>query len=237
MTLNGLQVNPLKSELLIIPPNRQRDYVEQELKLKNATIKESKSVKVLGMRLTNDLGWTAHIDELHSKMSASSGIIYRLKSKLNSKQLSCITDALVISKLRYGLSLFSKPRLSTDEPKCMKLEKIQVLMNNLLRLISGVKREDKVPIIDLAKGHSWASLNQISISSVVSDTWRAINQDYGCADYYRRDYIRDTRASSRGEFKTDKHRTSPFVTAGVKMLNSDLMKERGYELMTVTLNP
>ena len=47
MTLNGLQVNPFKSELLVIPPNRQKGYMEQELKLKNATIKESKSVKVL----------------------------------------------------------------------------------------------------------------------------------------------------------------------------------------------
>ena len=64
---------------------------------------------------------------------------------------------------------------------------------------------------------------------MVCDTWRAINQDYGCAGYYRQDYTRDTRASSRGEFKTYKYRTSPFVTAGVKMLNSDILKEVGYD--------
>ena len=224
MLSNKLQVNPTKSELMVTAPTKKsRNLVS--LKLNDCEIQEQKSVKVLGVTITNDLNWKTHVENLCNNISTRIGLLYRLKSKLNEKQLQVLADGLIISQIRYCLSVFSKVRLEESEPKCVNLQNIQKLINNVLRLINNVKKSDHIPIQKLAKDISWSSLNRMTISSVACDTWRALNQ--GCSDTenYSCDYQKNTRAATSFELKNCKGRSSPFINTGIKLLNNNEMKE------------
>ena len=55
-----------------------------------------------------------------------------------------IAEGIFNSHLRYGIILTVRPRLSEDEDTCKTLKELQILHNEMQRIIMGVKREDRI---------------------------------------------------------------------------------------------
>ena len=90
-----------------------------------------------------------------------------------------MVDGLFTSKLRYGLQLLGKVRLSIEDPETSEFKAIQIVQNNLLRLLNGTKIKDMVSISVMLKRFKMLSANQLNASMKLLEVWKAINlEDY-----------------------------------------------------------
>ena len=217
----GLSMNSEKTEFLMVRP--KRDPNEYKIKVNGSSINESVSVKVLGVHVMNNLCWTKHIDSVCQTISQRTGLINRLKFKLNTEHLTNITHGIILSHVKYCLSSFATIRIEDQDSRSTGAERIQVLLNNVARIINRVKRTDHVSKKELFEMSPWLSVNHMCITSVVADTWKALN-DKSLMNYYNRDYKINTRAASQAALKMNEMCCSAFVRNGVLLINNPLFE-------------
>ena len=104
--------------------------------------------KLLGLHINADLKWNSHIDEISSVLRKRIGILKRIKQKVPAHKLSIIADAIFNSVIRYGIAVYLLPTYEKEDLKARKLssetESLQVMQNNMLRTIHGLRIKDRV---------------------------------------------------------------------------------------------
>ena len=89
-------------------------------------------MKYLGLLVDEYLTWEEHINGISTKISRSIGIITLLRSKMNKNLLVNLYYSLVYSHIIYGIQVWGSACQT-------KLDKIQVLQNKAVRVISRVQ--------------------------------------------------------------------------------------------------
>ena len=145
------------------------------------------------------------------------GLIKRLQYKLTKDQLTSIVHGIILSHIKYCMSVYTSVRLEENEPKNTRLEKLQIQLNNVARMVNNVKREDHISRNELLKLSPWISLNHQSAASVLTDTWRVIHNG-SMSEEYSTSYARHTRAASNEVIKQQTN-SSEFIKNGIKLLN------------------
>ena len=110
-----------------------------------------------------------------SSLNSRIYIIRRLKNYLSFKSILKMVDGIFTSKLRYGLQLMGKVRTSIEDQETAEFKAIQVVQNNLLRLLNGTKTKDMVSIPVMLKKFNMLSANQLNASMKLLEVWKAIN--------------------------------------------------------------
>ena len=117
------------------------------IKIGNEQVSQDKSAKLLGVTFDSNQGWKTQIYgtggvimSLNRRLFA----IRRLRNHLDNKSLSKLADGLFTSKIRFGLQLLAKVRLSTSDPVNQDIEYIQKVQNKLLRVLTNTKLLDMV---------------------------------------------------------------------------------------------
>ena len=64
------------------------------------------------------------------------------------------------------MSVFSEIKINDTDKRPQSLEKLQILLNNIMRTVHKVKRSDRVSIEELVKEYPWGSYNRLAISSI-----------------------------------------------------------------------
>ena len=142
-------------------------------------LKSKESEKLLGVQVASDLSWKYHIDYICSKMNQRLGILRRLKNKVPQDKLRIIAGAIFTSVARYGIAVYSKPRLHSD-PLKEDLHRLQVIQNKMFRLLAGKSLLDKVRVEDLGKKFNMMSINQMTCYHTLTETFNIIN--YGASE-------------------------------------------------------
>ena len=166
------------------------------------------------------MSWMPHVTSLINDMSSRIGIIARLRHHLPVNQCAMLAQGLVMSKLRYCLSTFAYNRVDESDPRNILQDKIQIKLNDLIRLIIGVKRKDKVSISELSRPFPWASVNRLGIEAVILDAWKTLRYDHELADEFSNEYTRNTRSATQEILKPSSKHCGQFVTKAVKLLNT-----------------
>ena len=89
-----------------------------------------------------------------------------------------ISEAIFTSNIRYAMSLYTKPKYefnNLEQPMDPNIAKIQVVQNDLLRLIFGKTRKDHTNMQKLREDHKIMSINQLSVYHVAMDMFSIIN--------------------------------------------------------------
>ena len=90
----------------------------------------SKSVKYLGIYLDEHLNGSAHIEVLIPKLRRANGMLAKIRHYTSTDQTKTIYHAIFGSHMTYGCQIWGQSFTDTY------MNKIQVLQNNALRLIS-----------------------------------------------------------------------------------------------------
>lgn len=114
---------------MIISCNKTERNLKLNLKIKNQEIEQVNNYKYLGLTIQNDLKWDIHINSIKRKISAMSGIISRLGSKLDSRTLKTIYYSYIHSQISYLI-----PVWGTSSPKYL-IKNLQITQNNAIRRI------------------------------------------------------------------------------------------------------
>ena len=89
-----------------------------------------------------------------------------------------IAESIFQSKIRHGIALYLNPIFETEDVKARKLSgeasKIQVIQNNMLRMVFGYKMTDEVNMEELRTKISMFSVNQLNCYHVPMEAFNII---------------------------------------------------------------
>ena len=170
MSANTLAANDDKTHIVVI----RRKGKEQELVINigDKKIKESPNEKLLGMWVESNLGWSTHLAQLERKLKHRLFNLRRLSEQIPLTQLKTIADGIFMSILRYGLPIYCPLRMKEEDPHHSSIDKIKVVFNDCLRLLTNNKRNDRVIIKDMLRELGWISINQLCAETRLLEAWK-----------------------------------------------------------------
>ncbi len=167
MSINKLAANEQKTQVMIIG---------KKVKAKEVTIGESKiqtqnCIDILGVKISQDLSWKNHINDVKICLDQRTGLIRRLSYYMPKSVLRMLADGLCLSKVRYCIAAFGHPRIDEMESRNGAMEDIQVKLNTLMRIITGHRKEDRISISDLLRKTGLPSINRMTIEGILKEMW------------------------------------------------------------------
>ena len=106
------------------------------------------------------------------------GLLARAKNKVTKEKLEIISEAIFMSKIRYGLPVYTKPKYEfshLEQPMDPNIARLQVVHNDLLRLIEGKTRTNHTNMQKLRESRKVMSINQLSCYHVAMEMYNVIN--------------------------------------------------------------
>jgi hypothetical protein len=170
---NKLVCSGSKTKLLIVGT---KDLRNSKLVPNNKVIKinvaghevtESESERLLGLTVNNTMTWEHHLygntehRGLVSKLSQRAGLIRRLSRVMPKDRLTIMAEGIFFSLLNYCLEVFSNVwGLDTYDETCRHStafrkednRKLQVLVNKVLRALTGLDRDTPTSILSSRSG-------------------------------------------------------------------------------------
>ena len=179
---NRMCVAGSKSKLLVIGTKRLRSMKQAdqlEIQVDNMMVKETRSEKLLGIIINNELTWKEQLygetwreednaPGLIPQLSQRVGILRRLSKCMSKSRLKIFAEGIFYSKLNYCLPVFGHVfgleiyrDVSTRYHSFTKEDnrKLQVLQNSVLRLLSGKPRS--TPTVELLASTKSLSVQQL----------------------------------------------------------------------------
>ena len=124
LKLNKLSLNTEKTKAMLFHScQRNVNICKPEIFIDDIKINFVKEFNFLGLILDENLRWKYHIDFLSKKISKTIGILARLKHSLPSETLLNIYNALILSHLNYGTTLWGgqSNKLIKMQKKCIRI--------------------------------------------------------------------------------------------------------------------
>ena len=176
MASNGLVANANKTSFLLL--NSKQAGTEYSLKIGTEQVKRESTAKLLGMQFQDDLQWQCQIfgkGGLISALNSRLYIVRRLLSHLSLKSVEKVVDGLFTSKIRYGLHLLGKVRVTSEDPVCGIFKAIQLVQNKMLRVLNRSQIKDRVLIESMLGKFKVTSVNRLNAQAKLLEVWKALN--------------------------------------------------------------
>ena len=125
--------------------------------------------------MQNTLNWTIQMKKVANKMRYATGLIRRLSWHFPNSLLKQIVFGLVISSLRYGLSVYGPVRMNDTEAKNSQCSHLQKILNENMRILARKKLSDRVSIENLISLTNLPSVNRLSIADKLMEVWKSFN--------------------------------------------------------------
>ena len=180
MASNGLIANPKKTAMLFLNTRNTTNGIPIELNIGKEVVTQDHNAKLLGIIFNDKQKWNDHVygkGGLINSLNQKIFLILRLRNFLNNKAIIKVAESIFMSKIRYGIQLLGKVRLTGTAPINSELEAIQRIQNKLVRILHGVRLIDKISSISLAEKLGLLSVNQINAQVKITEMWKAINSD------------------------------------------------------------
>ena len=132
LSLNRLALNISKTNFVIFRSQQKKVDYNVTLIMNRKAIEQKKFVKYLGLLVDEHLTWEEHLAGISKKISRSIGIITLLRKSMETKLLVNLYYSLVYSHIIYGIHVWGSACQN-------ELNKIQVLQNKAVRVISNVQ--------------------------------------------------------------------------------------------------
>ena len=176
MASNGLVANPNKTSFLML--NCKQSGPKLRLKIGKEEVVREDTATLLGIQFQDDQQWKTQIYGKGGVISSLNSRLYmlrRLKSHLTMKSILKLVDGLFMSKIRYGLQLYGKVRLSSEDATRGDIQALQKVQNDLLRLLNGTRVKDGVSIESMLLKFKLDSVNQLNARIKLLEIWKSKN--------------------------------------------------------------
>ena len=143
---NGLKLNESKFELLPIGSRQNlRDLPPFTVKFRQAVLSPCTEAKNLGVTFDRHLTWDSHVSQLSQKCFGILIGLSHIRHYLPSGTLPILVSALVLSHVRYCLSVYGNG-------SAKNLATINKILNFAARIISGKKKFDHISSVRASLG-------------------------------------------------------------------------------------
>ena len=154
-----MKLNATKTQMLVIgTPAMLRDVPPVSLSFCGTVMRESRIVKNLGVMLDRHLNFQSHIDAMTRKCVGILIALSHAKHVIPRAQLGGIVQALVVSIVRYSISVYG----SCGD---VQVHRIQKIINFCARVVTGRRRHDHIS--DAVQQLGWLTAEQLIVYHTV----------------------------------------------------------------------
>jgi len=205
MASNYLNTNAKKTGFMII--RTKENQSQREVRIGSERVIEAENHRILGLVVDNKLTWKDHVyGGLLQDVRRRVGALRRISYQVPRSYLPSIASAIIGSKVRYGISMYCPVRMMEDDPTPSAMKDIQVVLNNAMRIATGWKIKDRVPIVELVRSTNIPTVNHMSAQSKLSLAWHAVkNEKHPLNDVFTNEStcpFVSSRGRSRGDLRT-----------------------------------
>ena len=219
---NNLVNNPDKASIIY---NSKGKPGKLEVDVGGQKLSSKDSDKLLGLEVSAALNWKAHVEKLCLTLLKRMGLLRRIRHKVPREKLRIIAESIFMSKIRYGIAVYMKPRIQDEDSQSRDLHKLQVLQNDMVRMLSMKRRSDKVNMADLRRKMGIMSVNQIAVYHILIETFNIVH--YNSVEKIRNKLIvekseKALRSSAKGQLaviKRPKENCLGFTYSASKLWN------------------
>ena len=176
MASNSLSANPQKTGFLLIKKNNATE--KRDVKIDDKTIKEERCHRILGITVNNTLSWNDHVDGKGGLLNAVHqclGALRRISHSVPQSSIPCIASAVVASKIRYGIAVYGQVRMNGSDPTSEASQKLQIALNDAMRICLGKRRRDRVYVTDLIEQTGMKTFNRMAVEDSMRLVWQAVH--------------------------------------------------------------
>ena len=135
---HGLKLNSSKTEILLLGTRQNtRGLPPVSVRVGGETIQESPCVKNLGVLFDRHLSWDAHVSDVVRKSVGLLVGLRHLRHYLPQNVLLTIVQGLVISRVRYCISVYGDGTAANDT-------RLLKVVNFATRVVTGLRKYDRV---------------------------------------------------------------------------------------------
>ena len=153
--------------------------------IRQASVRESNDEKLLGIWVSNDLQWSKHLEKLQNKLLVSLYTLRQMEQVVPRSLLKNVAEGIFMSSLRYGLSIFCPVKIKPTDPTPTCINGIKIVFNDMLRLLCGSRRMNKLSVKKMLDSLGWLSINQLSAEIRLTEVWKSINTEYCLSDMFQ----------------------------------------------------
>ena len=129
LIINRLSLNIQKTNFVVFHPYNKPLKNKITLIFGRNAIKESLSIKYLGLLIDSTLSWKSHCDKLSNRISRATGILYKIRPYVKKETLIMLYYSLVYPHLIYGIEVWGSSMSSN-------ISKIYLMQKKLVRMIT-----------------------------------------------------------------------------------------------------
>ena len=174
---NGLLLNTKKTQCIFIGNNQLLSQIPNDttIRVNNATIMPSKSVKNLGLHIDQYMNFDVHINELNKKVMGTLIYVNRVSGLLNKTARRICIESLVLSIINYCIKIWG----TTSEKQKAKTQKLQNFAARVA--VGGLRKYDHVsPAFDELKWLRIGNKHKFDIIIHVYNTLYKIYPEWLC---------------------------------------------------------
>ena len=135
---HGLKLNTSKTEILLLGTRQNtRDLSPVSVRVGGETIQESPYVKNLGVMFDRHLTWDAHVSDVVRRCVGLLIGLRHLRHYLPQHVMMTVVQGLVISRVRYCLSVYGNGSAANDA-------RLMKVLNFATRVVAGLRKFDHV---------------------------------------------------------------------------------------------
>ena len=225
MATNKLIANETKTEFVILRPNPLKYDMDrpEAVRVGDAMVKETPTVKLLGLFIDHDMKWNTQLQHLKKTMTNRIGLLRRLKSHLTPSQLKQVAHGVIYSKLRYALAVFGRPKLTESAPTSAPHHQLQVELNNLMRLVLNRSAKEHNGADKLSEDSGLPTLNQIVVESTCLEMWKSFRYQLPAAELISPNPSNRKLRANQRDFQPEimkRSRPEWFIKKGTELWNS-----------------
>lgn len=129
--INVLSINATKTKYMIMKSIHNRNVPDNPppLYMNDVQLQRVADIRYLGLHIDQCLTWTKHIEILCKEISRPTGILFKLRHRLNKNILTKIYHSLIQSKFTYMINIWTSAKEKYKK-------KIYVLQNRALKIIN-----------------------------------------------------------------------------------------------------
>ena len=151
---NGMRVNPDKTQLIVLGTRQNVQTSPVSIQFMGSTVVNSPSVKNLGIVFDQHMTFASHVDDVVRRCTGVLIGLCNCRHSLPQQILVTLVQALVISTVRYGISVYGSCNRT-------QMARIQRLLNFGARVIAGRRKRDHVS--DVLRDLDWLSARNLHV--------------------------------------------------------------------------
>ena len=164
---NGLKMNADKTNFTLIGSKASIQKADGfHINVSGTAIHASKSVKVLGVFIDQNLSWDIHISSIVRRCNSILISLYKIRHHFNSAALKLLVEAHVFPHITYCLSVWGGASQG-------QIGRVQKVLNFAARLVSGTRRREHIsPVLAELE---WTSVNDMTLQRDCRNVDRALH--------------------------------------------------------------